>query len=183
MKKIRFLSILLLTAFLFGCASGARMDGMVYTPSVPKTYDEALKNQVGVKSVTGGQKTNPAWTSEISSESFSDAVKNSLSQQGLLAEKGRYQLQVNMLKVDQPLFGLDLTVTTHVRYILTDTKDDAIVLDETIVAPHTATIDDAFAAVKRLRLANEGSGKKNIEGLIDKLSKLKIKPQQVSVVN
>jgi hypothetical protein len=183
LKKIKLLSVFLLSTFLFGCASGAKMESMVYTPNAPKTYDDALKNQVAVQSVGGGEKTNPLWTSEISTESFSSAVKGTLSAQGLLAEKGRYQLQVKMLKVDQPMFGLDLTVTTHVRYILTDTKDGAVVLDETIAAPHTATFDDAFAAVKRLRLANEGSGKKNIEGLIDKLSHLKIKSQQVSVVN
>ncbi len=62
------------------------------------------------------KKTNPLWTSEISSEAFSGAVRGSLQAQGLLSDDGRYKLVVNMLKVDQPIFGLDFEVTTHVQY-------------------------------------------------------------------
>lgn len=182
MSKVKLLTVLAMATFLFGCASGAKMQNMVYTPNQPAAFDAALKNEVGVESVSGGQDTNPAWTSEISNESFSGAVKNTLAAQGLLAENGQYQLKIEMLKVDQPLFGLDMTVTTHVKYTLTDTKSNSIVLSETIVAPHTATMGDAFVAITRLRLANEGSGKKNIEGLLNKLAKLKIKSNQVSLV-
>ena len=56
-----------------------------------------------------------------------------------------------------------------------------MVLNETVVAPYTATIGDAFAAIKRLRLANEGSGKANIQGLLDKLAELQIQPGDVSL--
>ena len=180
MKINRFASIFVIAVFLFGCASGAKMENMIYQGD-QKAYDGGLKNDVEVSSVSGGKKTNPAWTSQISSEAFYGAVEKSLSEQGLLSESGKYQLRINMIKVDQPLFGFDLTVTTHVRYVLTDTKDSTVILDETIVTPHTATVGDAFAAVKRLRLANEGSGKKNIEGLLDKLSELKINPKEISV--
>jgi hypothetical protein len=57
-----------------------------------------------------------------------------------------------------------------------------MLFDETIIAPYTATIGDAFVAIKRLRLANEGSGRKNVEGLMNKLSELEISPKQVSIV-
>ena len=87
-----------------------------------------------------------------------------------------------MIKVDQPSFGFDMTVTTHVQYVLTDTTNHSVILDEVIVAPHTATTGDAFAGYKRLQLANEGSGKKNIEGFLEKLSELKINPKEISVV-
>jgi len=80
------------------------------------------------------------------------------------------------------MFGLDFEVTTHVRYILTDSDNNgAVVLNETVVTPYTATIGDAFAAIKRLRLANEGSGKANIQGLLDKLSELRIQPANISL--
>ena len=80
------------------------------------------------------------------------------------------------------MFGLDFEVTTHVRYILTDRENKGtVVLNETVVTPYTATIGDAFAAIKRLRLANEGSGKANIQGLLDKLSELQIQPGDVSL--
>lgn len=181
MKTTKFASILATCIFLFGCASGAKMDNMTYQGD-QKEYDEKLKNNVEVASVAGGESTNAAWTSEISNESFSGAVKISLSEQGLLSENGKYQLQITMVEIDQPSFGFDMTVTTHVRYVLTDTTINSVIYDEIIVAPHTATVSDAFAGVKRLRLANEGSGKKNIEGLLEKLSKLEINKNEISVV-
>lgn len=82
-----------------------------------------------------------------------------------------------MVKVDQPMFGLDMAVTTHVKYTLVDSASGAKVLEETVVAPHTATFGDAAVGVKRLRLANEGSGKKNIDQFLDKLAALKIKKE------
>ena len=80
------------------------------------------------------------------------------------------------------MFGLNFEVTTHVKYILTDRESNgSVIMNETIVAPFTATVGDAFAAIKRLRLANEGSGKANINGLLEKLSELRIKPGDISL--
>lgn len=181
MKYARILSVLAALLYLTGCASGAQMGNMVYHGPV-KVYDKDLEDNVDVTNVSGGEKTNPAWTSEIDNDAFAGALKQSLQKQGLLAGTGRYQLEALLLEVDQPMFGLDFEVTTHVRYILTDRENNgAVVLNETIVAPYTATIGDAFAAIKRLRLANEGSGKANIQGLIEKLSELQIQPGNISL--
>ena len=180
MDILRPILILVGSLYLFGCASGAQMDAMIY-PGDKKQYDEKLESDLNVGPVSGGKKTNPAWTSEISNEAFTGALKESLKKQGLFSENGRYQLEVKMLKVEQPMFGLDLTVTTHVQYILTDTNSSTILMDETIIARHTATFSDAFAAIKRLRIANEGSGLKNIEGILNKLAELKVDPMNVSL--
>lgn len=181
MKSTKLTIILVVSMFLLGCASGAKMENMVYQGD-KKNYDKNLTDSVAVASVSGGQKTNPAWTSEIDDAAFSGAVKQSLLEQGLLSETGKYELRVTMIKVDQPLFGLDLTVTTHVKYTLTNAESGVVIMDEVVIAPHTATVGDAFAAIKRLRLANEGSGKKNIEGMLEKLAKLKINPKEISMV-
>nr|WP_282451737.1 hypothetical protein [Marinobacter koreensis] len=157
------------------------MGNMVYEGPV-KAYDTALQSNVNVANVSGGEDTNPAWTSEIDNDAFAGALKQSLRKQGLLSGSGRYQLEALLLEVDQPMFGLDFKVTTHVKYILTDRKNNgAVVLNETIVAPYTATVGDAFVAIKRLRLANEGSGKANIQNLLEKLSELKIQPGDISL--
>ena len=59
---------------------------------------------------------------------------NQISKKGLLSGSGRYQLEALLLEVDQPMFGLDFEVTTHVKYILTDRKNHgAVVLNETII--------------------------------------------------
>ncbi|WP_375192319.1 hypothetical protein [Marinobacter sp.] len=181
MRNARILAALAVLLYLTGCASGAKMGNMVYEGPV-KAYDTALQSNVDVTNVSGGEKTNPAWTSEIDNDAFAGALKQTLQKQGLLSGSGRYQLEALLLEVDQPMFGLDFEVTTRVRYILTDRENnDAVILNETIAAPYTATISDAFAAIKRLRLANEGSGKANIEGLVEKLSELNIEPGEISL--
>jgi len=77
--------------------------------------------------------------------------------------------------------GFDLKVTTQVRYVLSNKANNKTVLDETVTAAYTAGVSDAFMGTKRLRLANEGSAKKNIEGLLDKLSQLNIAPEEISL--
>lgn len=181
MRILNLVSVLFICSYLFGCASGAKMEDMVFQ-GPQKNYSDALQKNMEVAKVSGGEKTNPAWTSEISNEAFSEAVKNSLVSQGLYSPAGKYQLEVQMIKVDQPMFGLDFEVTTNVRYTLTNTITSKVVLDETVIAPHTATMGDAFAAVKRLRLANEGSANKNIENFLSKLSQLEIDPKEISLL-
>ena len=185
MKYLKLAILAFVAVSLFGCASGARIEKMAYTGSVAekKEFDSSLKKAIDVEDSFGGQETNPAWTSEISNTAFTNAVIRSLSSFGLHSDNGKYKLAIYMIKVDQPIFGLDMTVTTHTRYILTDSETKSVVLDETIVAPYTATVGDAFMGFERLKLANEGSGKENIKGLIQKLFELKIKPQEVSVLN
>ena len=179
MKIIKYGALFTLSIYLLGCASGAKMENMVFQGE-QKPYPAELQNNLVVGGISGGKKTNPAWKSEIDNESFSGAVISSLQSQGLYSSDGKYRLDVRMLKVEQPLFGLNLKVTTHVRYILTDKRSSEVVFDDTVISPHTAGLDDAFAAVKRLRLANEGSAMKNIERLLDKLSELNIGSQEIS---
>ena len=156
------------------------MENMVFHGD-KKEYSGEIQENMGLGEVSGGKKTNPAWTSEIDNEAFSGAVKESLKSQGLYSDNGKYRLVIKMLKVDQPLFGLNLKVTTHVQYILTNADNGTVIFNDTVIAPHTAGVGDAFVAVKRLRLANEGSAQKNIEGLLNKLSGLRIQPQEISL--
>lgn len=169
-------------SLMFGCASGAKIENMSFRGE-QKSYSEEIKKNIELGNVDGGQKTNPLWTSEIGNEEFSAAVKETLELQGLYSDSGKYVLKVKMVSVDQPLFGLDLKVTTNVRYTLTDAASSQVVLDEFVQTPYTAGVGDAVIAVKRLRLANEGSARKNIENLLEKLSKLNIDKEQVSLRN
>lgn len=101
-----------------------------------------------LKQVSGGQKTNPMFASQIDSEVFSDALKQALESQGLYSESGKYSLDVKILKVEQPIFGLDFKVTTHIQYILKNISNGNIILDTTVVAPYTATVSDALVGVE-----------------------------------
>lgn len=184
MRCVRALLLIGGCAFLFGCASGAKMENMAVTEQDQVSiaaFDPALKKSVHVAGVEGGEATNPAWTSEISNESFSLALKKTLKHYGLLSASGRYQLNVDMLNVDQPLLGFDMTVTTRIRYRLVDSETGQAVIDEVILAPYTATAGQAFLGVERLRIANEGSAKRNIQRFLDELAALRIAPESVSL--
>ncbi len=175
MNKIKLLSIIVFSIFLTGCATGARIENMVYSDSSNKTYAPELKQQVSVNEVRGGKETNPMWKSQISNESFTFALKRSLETQGLYANEGKYILTVDIIDVDQPLFGPDMTVTTHIKYELTDRQSNSILFKKMILASYTATMTDAIIGEERLRLANEGSGKENIKKFLSELANLNVK--------
>lgn len=86
------------------------------------------------------------------------------------------------MSVDQPVLGMDFKVTTKVKYSLKAKKTGKVVYEKEITADHTATMGDAFYGVERLRLANEGSAKKNIEQFLKELTNLKISKKDVSML-
>ncbi|KJE36285.1 hypothetical protein UF64_05390 [Thalassospira sp. HJ] len=160
-------------ALLSACASPAEFQNMVVTEGIDTaaTQNSALKDSIVVKSVDGGEETNPLWTSEISSQAFEKALIASLENANLLAkldENAPYGLRVTLLDVDQPLFGLDLTVKTRIRYEIIEKDGGKPVFDVEIPATHTATFGDSPFAIQRLRLANEGSAKNNIAAFIER---------------
>lgn len=169
----KFISIIFLNCVLIafsGCASGATVEGMTLL-NMPKsvTYNKKLQNTVTIDKVTGGSETNPLWRSEISDLDFKEALRQSFLNLGYLStkpENDRYVLVVNLKNVDQPYFGLDFKVTTSINYILMEKSSKKIIFNHDIVESSTATFTDATFGVKRLRLANESSIKKNIGQLI-----------------
>jgi hypothetical protein len=181
MRFIKLAVIVAIFSGLIGCASGAKVENMAVTEKMTTSYPEEIQQNIGVENVIGGQDTNPLWTSEISNDDFKQALKQSLNAQGLLAEDAQYEMEVQLVNVDQPIFGLNFTVTTEIRYILRNKQDQSIVMDEKITAPFTAGVGDAFVAVQRLRLANEGSAKQNIQSLLEKLNALDIQAQAISL--
>jgi hypothetical protein len=79
-----------------------------------------------------------------------------------------HPVDVNLLGLSQPAIGFDMTVTSHVNYKVFDKAGQPYLL-ETIDAPFTATMSDAFVGVKRLQMANEGSIRTSIEKFFVKL--------------
>ena len=185
--RFRFGATLLTAALVLGgCASPARMEKMSADTSdfgshVPP--DTPLKGELRVGPVLGGKSTSPLWTSQVSNEGFRAALEASLRNAQLLAElqsQADYELTATLVKVDQPLVGASMTVTTTVSYRLQNTRTREIVFDENIEAPYTAAFDEAFLGAERLRIANEGSVKSNIGKLIQRLYQLKIEPGKLS---
>lgn len=166
-----FFSILLLTS-VAACASGARSGAMTasITEATVISDTSSLKKAITVGEVTGGSETNPLWTSEVGSPEFQTALEQSLMLNAMYeAGKPKYRLDAKLLDVDQPIMGLDLTVDSHVFYRLAEAGSDELVYETEISCSYTANFSDAFLGVERLRLANEGSMKKNISLFIEAL--------------
>lgn len=160
---------------LGGCASGATVQGMTVTPAdLPSRVVAAeFRGDIGIGVVTGGEDTNPLWTSEVGNEEFKQALRHSLEIQDLYAgaEGSRYVLDAHLLDLDQPLMGFDTTVTSSVKYLLSERATRKTVLEELVVSAHTTEMSKSWYGVERLKLANEGSIRDNIAEFIRRLSK------------
>lgn len=185
MINLRLLFAAAFALVLTGCASSAKIEGMTVADDQAQAlkFDQALHQNLQLSEVQGGGKTNPLWTSEIEGQDFQTALRTSLGKAGLLssANQAPYALHANLLRVEQPIFGLDFKVTTEVEYRLVETASGREVFREVLRTPYTATIGDAFVGVTRLRLANEGAAKENIAALLKRLSQLDVKASQVSL--
>lgn len=168
-------SVLLLGALALGaCASPAEMQNMVVDQSavVAAAPNTPFKEAIVIARVDGGEKTNPLWTSEVDGPAFRGALEMSLDRSGLLAKPSiaaKYDLQAILASVDQPLFGLDLTVTSRVDYRLVERETLDVCFDKSVYSSYTATFGDSPIAIQRLRLANEGSIRENIKSFIQQL--------------
>lgn len=156
---------------LAGCASSADPTAMTVAPQASeKAFPERLQHAMCVRNVTGGESTNPMWASKVDNDGFKTALNTSLDSAGLAApaDKCTYPVDVNLLGLSQPAIGFDMTVTSHVNYKVYDSSGAPYLL-ETVDAPFTATVSDAFVGVERLKLANEGSIRESIKQFFDKL--------------
>ena len=128
-----------------------------------------LHQAISLNTVQGGAETNPLWMSQVSAADFQKALELSLQEAGYLSkDNNAYSLTVNLKGLKQPFVGFDMTVTSSVNYSLEDLQKNKNVLNEDLNAEFTATVSDASAGIKRLRMANEGSIKENIKHKVPK---------------
>jgi len=85
------------------------------------------------------------------------------------ADQAKAEIVANLVELKRPMAGLDMSVTTQVRYSATDTATGSVVFDDTVGATGTAKFGDSLIGVERLRLANEAAIKANIEAFIARL--------------
>lgn len=168
---LRILPIIAALAALGGCASAAKPEAMVFqTQASAKPFPQPLLHGMCVRTVSGGEKTNPLWVSKVDDAGFRTALGSSLDSAGLTAaaDACSFPIDVNLLGLSQPSIGFDMTVTSHVNYKVYDKANQPLLL-ETIDMPFTATVSDAFVGAERLRLANEGAIRVSIQTFFDKL--------------
>lgn len=156
---------------LGACASAARPEAMTVLPS---SITAAMPSETGYRSirvttVSGGGQTNALWLSNVSNAEFKTALEGSLKAANLFNGDMAAPMSLNASLIDlqRPLAGLDMTVTSRVRYSVTD-RAGGIVFDDTVAATGTATMGQSLLAADRIRLANEASVRENIKGFIER---------------
>ncbi|HEY7987452.1 MAG TPA: hypothetical protein VIE17_11135 [Methylophilaceae bacterium] len=171
----KYAYVVMLAVILSGCAAPAAVEKMTanHVDTTAIRADSPMKNGIAIRSVSGGTSTNPMWLSKVGDENFKQALQQSLQSSALLAPEGsngNYALDVKLLSLEQPFAGLDLKVTATVEYVLQEISSGKQVLNTTITTPFTATFSDAAMAFVRLKIANEGAIRVNIEDFIKQLA-------------
>ena len=184
MKKI--IVCLIVATVLAGCASPAQVDGMMarHIDVTKAAANTQTKNSISINNVSGGNETNPLWVSEVANADFKLALEKSLKDALLLSsavEDGKYLLEVTLKNLEQPLFGLDLKVTATAEYTLKTKVSGRIIYSKTFVTPFTATFSDSAMAIQRLRIANEGAVRNNIEKVNDDLISINVDKHEVEI--
>jgi hypothetical protein len=169
------------------CAGGAALllcGCVTASPSSPAAMTTVAAAPVAAKhteslgvTVTGGSETSALGASKISNEDFAEAIKNSIGQSGLFAKivstgQSDYQLDVQIVRLDQPMFGTSFTVNLEATWRLMHSGDQKLIWEKAITSSSTATFSEAFSGVTRLRLANEGAARNNIQEAIADMSAL-----------
>ncbi|MFT3727702.1 MAG: hypothetical protein QM759_07755 [Terricaulis sp.] len=155
---------------LAACASGARPERLIATDVVHFEAGDPLHASMAVSQAQGGAETNPMWESNMSNQAFQAGLEASLRNAGLLAEGSpRYQIVANIQKVDRPMAGLDMTVTTSVRYTVTPVGGGAPIFDDVVSTAGVGHMGDAFIGAERLQIAIEASARENIAEFIRRL--------------
>ena len=155
------------------CAAPAAPSAMVPTDAaIHKTHSGTV-----AVAVSGGKQTNPLWTSQVSNEDFKQALEDSLLRykvfsRVLKSNGADYRVEVALQELKQPFVGFSLTVKSKVHWRLINAKTGGVVWQKTIDGNYTAGVGDAFVAVRRLKLANEGAIRENIKTGIQEVGQL-----------
>lgn len=154
---------------LSACASNTSPQAMTVAAPGPAAANPKLAGAVTVGTVSGGQDTNPMWTSQVDDASFRQALTESLRNAGYLAAApaaAPYTLDAALVRLDQPFFGFEFDVTSSVTYTL---RGEGAGRSWPVTAVGTGYMSDSVAAVARLKFANERSIQANIARLLDEL--------------
>ena len=176
MRRVSIHLLLATTMICTGCtAVAAKPEAMTVQIRLPIHKSPST---VAV-AVMGGRDTSAMWTSQIADVDFAQALLQSVEQSGLFVQapkdgSAKYLLQAFIVKINQPMIGLSMTVSMEVDYALARTEPKQVLWQKAVSSTYTAPLSEAFVGVTRLRLANEGAARENIEQAIQEMSQLQL---------
>lgn len=173
--KKHWLPVLIIIAGLTGCASSANRNAMMANDVKITTQHE---RSVAIMTA-GGSETGAMDSSNISDEDMKAAIEGSILKnkvfKTIVQGKGAdYELQVSIIHLDKPVFGLSFTVNLETTWTLVKQSDRSVVFKQSVKSSNTATFSDSAMGVTRLRIALEGAAQKNIEQGLKAISELNL---------
>jgi len=183
MKASRIIAAAALAIFVGGCGTPSEPLSMGLSPAdalqMRAWVPDALRQNIGLGPVSGGQATNRWWGSKVSSQALEQAFEDSLRAVGmfpLTREAGRYRLDIQLTDLDQPMVSLDTTVRLGISYSLVERASKATVYQRTVRNAATVELGDKLLPVERLRLANEAAIRDSIRLVMRDLVALTLAP-------
>jgi len=184
MSRPALLPAVLLASLLAGCGAPSQPLPMVVSAAdalqIRGWVPDALKAQLALAPVKGGQETGRWWGSKVSAVALQQALDDSLFAVGMKSAAPlpapRFTLQAELVQLDQPLVpAAGVTVGVAVRYTLVDKAGDGrIVYQRRIANTDEARLGEAILSPnERLRIANERALRANIDLLLRDLVTLR----------
>lgn len=172
MKNFFKLCSFIVVGGLAGCATPSEVQNMVVRSDVfQETINASFAHKIAVEKIEGGSETIPFLVSQVSDSDFKAALEESLKNAGYLSkEQPEYKLSAHLVNLEQPFIGFNFTVRATVDYKIVAVSNNQAVFEETIESAYTTKVSDSLIGVSRLRIANEGAIKRNIELMLKKLS-------------
>ena len=158
-----------------GCAAPAKTVNMI-----PKDISIETKHPYSLSTeVMGGEETSELGASKISDEAFKAALEDAVMESGVFSrvvdiDGSDYHLQVVITNLGQPMAAFNMTVTLVTHWKLEERSTSKCVWQDFVATKYKASMDDAVIGTTRLRIANEGAARMNIEEGIRKLSALSL---------
>jgi len=174
-RGLRRMALAAVAAAALGCSTGAKPAAMTSGGAIGPEWVEATA-WADVPTLTlrttGGRATNPLHTSQISNDAFREALATEVFRSGAFRPVydaiADYHLHVDLTEIEQPYWGwLDMEVRIGADWRLYEVETGRLVWERRVESVYTASDRDSPWGIKRLRIANEGSARRNIvEGVV-----------------
>ncbi|MBV8379758.1 MAG: hypothetical protein JO369_03195 [Paucibacter sp.] len=170
-KLTLVLAAFVLGASLGGCGTPSQSMGMNVTQGdalqLRTWVPDALKFNVELDHVKGGDATSRWWGSRVSGMSLEQALEDSLRAVGMLpvgpSAPARFQLRTEIVSLVQPIVAADTTVTVTIHYELVQKSDGKVLYQRDVRTRATTDFTDAMLSQPdRMRMSNESAVRQNI---------------------
>lgn len=169
-RAYRLLASMGLFVFLAACGTPTEPPSLALTAAeslqMRGWVPDRLKGQVVLSPVTGGQPTGMFWGSKISNAALQEALDSSMRATGMLALSpgaGNYQLEAQLVELEQPWIGVNVKVVVTIAYVAIEKRSGTVLYQRRLRSQYVAEFGSAMVDPnERLRLANEGAVRSNI---------------------